>query len=484
MQHHYYSFNNIIKKQRRGGAIGNSLTEKLGKLLMKRFFKKFRVVLQKLEVETMLGSNYVDDVTDVLFALDPGVRFDQTKNRMVRVEELVEEDKLLPEDWRTMEELRKISNTVYGCVQFTVDCPSSHQAGMVPVLDLQMFVQDGLVKYHFYEKPCASKFVIPENSAHSKKMKMSVLVEEGVRRMRNCSRRLGEEDWRVRSKILEGWSMKLKRSGYPATTRHQVVKAAVEKWEAMCQVEDEGGRPIHRAREWQQAARRLDKETKLVTWHQGKDGGISAPLILDPTAGLLTQKMKEACTRFEEEAGMRVVVRERAGLKMKADCKPEPLRNKDCGRNNCLCCRSGHPGRCEQNSAGYRISCEACLLAGCTALYDGETGSNAYDRGNQHQDGLRNESEENPLWKHCQLIHDGEKQSFKMEVVGCFKSCLERQVNEAVRIASSEADHVLNSRSEFHQAPIIRQVVTRGLLGEQGEEEVVARGGRGSIFVM
>ena len=112
-------------------------------------------------------------------------------------------------------------------------------------------------------------------------------------------------------------------------------------------------------------------------------------------------------------------------------------------------------------------------------MYDGETGSNAYDRGNQHQDGLRNESEENPLWKHCQLIHDGEKQSFKMEVVGCFKSCLERQVNEAVRIASSEADHVLNSRSEFHQAPIIRQVVTRGLLGEQGEEEVVARGWRG-----
>ena len=38
---HAASFNNTIKKQRRGGAIGNSLTEKLGKLLMKRFFKKF-----------------------------------------------------------------------------------------------------------------------------------------------------------------------------------------------------------------------------------------------------------------------------------------------------------------------------------------------------------------------------------------------------------------------------------------------------------
>ena len=96
------------------------------------------------------------------------------------------------------------------------------------MLDLQMFVgDDGLIKYLFYEKPCACKFVIPEGSAHSRKMKMSALVEEGVRRMRNCSRRLGDEDWEVRRKILEEWSMKMKRSGYPATTRHQVVKAAV-----------------------------------------------------------------------------------------------------------------------------------------------------------------------------------------------------------------------------------------------------------------
>ena len=60
--------------------------------------------------------------------------------------------------------------------------------GKVAVLDLQLFIdEDGLFKYEFYEKPCTSKFVMPESSAHSKKMKMSVLVEEGVRRMRNCS---------------------------------------------------------------------------------------------------------------------------------------------------------------------------------------------------------------------------------------------------------------------------------------------------------
>ena len=94
---------------------------------------------------------------------------------------------------------------------------------------------------------------------------------------------------------------------------------------------------------------------------------------------------------------MRVAVKERSGRKMKADCKPEPLRKLDCERDDCLSCRSGNPGRCEQNSAGYRISCDACLLAGSKALYYGETGRNSNASGLEHQDGLRNESKNNPL---------------------------------------------------------------------------------------
>ena len=41
--------------------------------------------------------------------------------------------------------------------------------------------------------------------------------------------------------------------------------------------------------------------------------------------------------------------------------------------------------------------------------YEGETGCNCYSRGLEHQDGLRNEQEDNPLWKHCTLEHGGEK---------------------------------------------------------------------------
>ena len=93
--------------------------------------------------------------------------------------ELEESDRQEPADKRTFTELSKIANTLYSFVQLTTDTPSSHQAGMCPVLDLQMWVnEEGQLMYKFYSKQCSSKFVIPAESAHSKQMKMSVFVEK------------------------------------------------------------------------------------------------------------------------------------------------------------------------------------------------------------------------------------------------------------------------------------------------------------------
>ena len=88
-------------------------------------------------------------------------------------------------------------------------------------------------------------------SAHSRKMKMSVLVEEGVRRLRNHIRGL---EWERSRQVMEDWSRKLRWSGYPATMRHEVMKAAVDRYETMCMEEDEGVWPIHRPRSWKEKA--------------------------------------------------------------------------------------------------------------------------------------------------------------------------------------------------------------------------------------
>ena len=85
------------------------------------------------------------------------------------------------------------------------------------------------------------------------------------------------------------------------------------------------------------------------------------------------------------------------------------------------------------------------------------------------------EEEDNALWKHCQLEHNGEKVEFSMKVLGSFQSTMARQVNEGVRIKRSKADCLMNSKSEFHQHPVVRVVPVRGIQLEQGEEQ---RGGR------
>ena len=72
---------------------------------------------------------------------------------------------------------------------------------------------------------------------------------------------------------------------------------------------------------------------------------------------------------------------------------------------------------------------------------------------------------------------------FTMKALRSFKSPMMRQVNEPVRISASKADMLLNSKNEFHQAPLTRLVALTGLQGDQGENRgetfpVTGGGGR------
>ena len=68
-----------------------------------------------------------------------------------------------------------------------------------------------------------------------------------------------------------------------------------------------------------------------------------------------------------------------------------------------------------------------------------------------------------------------------MEVTGSFQSCPKRQRNEAVIITTKQTEFIMNSKTEFHQAPIVRVVATNSLQAEQGEDQGwIAVGDRGA----
>ena len=189
----------------------------------------------------------------------------------------------------------------------------------------------------------------------------------------------------------------------------------------------------------------------------------------------MTKEMKGVCQKFEEVTG--------TGTSVRSIAKAEPLKEEGCRRLDCFPCSSGG-GNCERNGSGYQIRCETCHLDGVSSLYEGETGRNAYTRGKEHLDALRLENEDNALWKHCLVQHNGEKAVFSMKVLGVFYTCLVRQVNEGVRIQKSRAQCLMNSKTEFHQHPVVRIIPVRGLQEEQGEAaggqaQGRGRGGRG-----
>ena len=217
-----------------------------------------------------------------------------------------------------------------------------------------------------------------------------------------------------------------------------------------------------------ETCQQIAKLSKKQNWHKG-DSQVSAPLILDPVAGPLVEQLQEECRRFQDKFGIRVSVVTRAGQSVRRDAKAEPLKVVGCEREECFPCTGDSERKrdCERNSVGYRITCLTCQQAGKLTTYDGESGRNGYARGLEHMQGLRTRSHKSPLWKHCILEHGGEEADFNMEVVTSHSSCLDRQVNEMVRIGGSRAEVILNSKSDFQQAPLVRLVTTTGLLEEQ-----------------
>ena len=87
--------------------------------------------------------------------------------------------------------------------------------------------------------------------------------------------------------------------------------------------------------------------------------------------------------------------------------------------------------------------------------------------------------------KHLALYHPNEQgsiENFKIKEESVFKKPLTRQKTEAVKIQSSTATHIMNSKAEHRQPAMLRVRMTRenddnGTNNEQRQGGRVARGG-------
>ena len=95
-------------------------------------------------------------------------------------------------------------------------------------------------------------------------------------------------------------------------------------------------------------------------------------------------------------------------------------------------------------------------------MYKGESGSNAFTRGQEHMVNLRARHITNsPLWRHCRDTHSSEMQEFKMKVTGKFRNdAMLRQISEAVQIDNVEPNKLMNTRTEWNVTRVPRATIT------------------------
>ena len=297
-----------------------------------------------------------------------------------------------------------------------------------------------------------------ENSAMPMKVKRNSLAQEGIRRLRNTSRSL---PWSLKAEILSEFSHKLMISGYNEKFRLEIIQSAVRGYERQCQVADNGGTPLYRPRSYQRADRQRKKLLTPTSWYRPADSVIFVPAT--PQAKL-AKEIQKVVTEEASRIGMTVKVVESGGTSMRQHLVRLDLTG--CiYSEDCVLCKSGAPGASHTwNGVHYSGVCLLCENNGIVAKYDGESGRNGYNRTKQHLVDISNKETKNAFAKHLHLHHPdnvGDTNAFRFKSEQTFKKCLERQVKEGMAIHYSNADIIMNSKSEYHQPATTRVVTTR-----------------------
>ena len=91
---------------------------------------------------------------------------------------------------------------------------------------------------------------------------------------------------------------------------------------------------------------------------------------------------------------------------------------------------------------------------------------------------MEGKKESNAFYNHLQIFHpqdEGGIENFDIRVQSVHKKSLTRQKTEAVKIQSSTADHLLNSKAEHRQPALLRVRMTR----ENDDDNMLRQGGGG-----
>ena len=471
MDNHVYQFENKIRIQKEGGPIGLKLTGEVADCLMIDWDKKLLVELKKYKMVPEIYTRFKDDITIAIESLEKGsilvdgeVKIDEKKK---------EDDETKTDSKVTMKIIQEVANSINPMIKLTIETPCNFEDGKMPVLDVKVNVnkkEQNRIDFEFYEKPTKNPRVILASSALSFNKKRTILTQEGLRRLRNTKKELGQE---VQKNHLNKFMLKLKCSGYDQKFRSEVLESILNAYEKMLESDKIGVKPLYRSRDWNAKERKDTKIAKKFNWWNSTKSNVQykSVLFVTPTpGGVLAKEVRTRLQELNKNSKEKIKVEEKGGVKIKDMFGPKnPFKALKCTQKTCPLCTesefiSVNPEnkiQCNTNNVGYRWICDTCMENDKVKVYEGETGRSARLRGAEHVADLKNERKNSVLYKHKMKEHKNEEVKFTMEITGKFKDALTRQANEAVRIFRRSPLESLNSKSEFNHPPLARVVIDR-----------------------
>ena len=121
-------------------------------------------------------------------------------------------------------------------IRLTMDLPEFHPNGRCPMLDLQVWVDQGKedeegsvakIRHSFYQKGTTSPLVFHAAGAYGWRPKIVTMSEEFRRRLLNMDKDHSHED---KETVIQDFLQKMADSGYQHPVRKEVIKSAVTKY--------------------------------------------------------------------------------------------------------------------------------------------------------------------------------------------------------------------------------------------------------------
>ena len=233
-----------------------------------------------MSLEIKMMKRYVDDINMAMAPAQAGLRY---QDGTLHIEEnLITHDIGIEEDLRTMLLFQIIGNDIHPSIQLEIDYPTKHADSRMPILDLKVWVEKtgkgSKIIHEHYAKDVSSKMVINANSALPMNVKRTVLTQEALRVLLNCSRDL---PWENKREHLNQISLRMQFSGYTKEFRYHVMASAIKAYNNLLQKEIKGERPLYRNRDWNTVNRRKQKELKKKEWY--KEGGYDSVIFIQAT---------------------------------------------------------------------------------------------------------------------------------------------------------------------------------------------------------